>query len=153
MTSRGSFLSDSAGGTSRRAVLGALGSAPLLSKLPIGVLASSPTWDALVSAYHVACANALPYQKAFDAAERRAFSAQGPKRMAAQDEAQQAEEIYGRFLDTLEEAAQTLIEAPAPTIAAVIFKLQIAMHAGAYDELNTFLLADLRRLEVRYGRV
>lgn len=153
MAKQGYSSSESKSGASRRAVLGALGSAPLLSTLPIGTLAASPSWDALVTAYYTASANVLPYGKAFDAAERRAFESQGPDRIAAQDAARQADELYGRYLDRLEEAARRLLEAPAPTIGAVILKLEISVRDRLCDGLETVLLADLRRLEARHGRV
>lgn len=139
-------FSDSKGVTSRRARLGTIN-----PKLPETVqVPEALSWDALVAAYLGADAALTLRRRRFDEAEIRFFSSQGRAKINAEADLQVIDADYCRALDRLDQAALALLKAPATTIEAVAYKIEIALNQGESDKLLKLVLADLRRLETRH---
>lgn len=88
-------------------------------------------------------------RNAFDEAETHYFRANAQQKIEAELELEKIDAAYNANFEKLEKAARKLFEAPAPSVEAVILKIEIAMDQGEGDDLLSFVLADLRRLAKR----
>ncbi len=153
------------GGTTHRALLGAVAASPLVALVASSALASLPVAPGAFAAarrkVEIAEAAANAYRRdVFDPAWARYEALRGPDVTAPPTPAQraaidatgfvQAEEAYGAVLDAVWDAQEVMLLASAPDLAAIAHKLDVMIAQETWHDTHVPAVMAQLRADVAY---